>query len=230
MRYAIYYMPPPQSALWAFGSRAIGYDAAAGAACALPDHAAYAHPRARDWVKEPARYGFHATLKAPFELQDGTSEDGLLTAARTFAAGHRAVMLDRLILSEVSGRFLALVEAAPHAGLAALADDCVRDFEPFRAPLSAAGLARRLERPMSERRRANLDRWGYHLVFEDFRFHMTLTGALETETLARLQVALGELYAAADPRPVAIDAIAVFRQPSRDKPFHVLERFPLACG
>lgn len=230
MRYAIYFMPPPQSPLWTFGSSAIGYDAVSCKTCALPEHPVYADSRARNWVSEPARYGFHATLKAPFELRVGTSEQDLLAAARAFAANHETVILDRLVLSTVSDRFIALVEDQPNPTLAALADDCVRDFEPFRAPLSAADIARRLERPMSERRRANLDRWGYHLVFEDFRFHMTLTGSLDAATLAHLKSVLTSLYAEVDPRPFAVDAIAVFRQPSRDGPFHMLERFALAAA
>jgi len=227
MRYAIYFMPPPQSSLWAFGCRAIGYDAYSRRSCALPAHPAYDDPRAREWVREPARYGFHATLKAPFELRAGTSEDDLLSAARAFAATHQAVAVDRLVVSTVSDRFLALTEDQPNPALAALADDCVRAFEPFRAPLNAADLLRRLERPMSDRRRANLDRWGYHLVFEDFRFHMTLTGAVEADTLPRLAAALAALYLAVDSRPLAVDGIAIFRQPSREGQFHVLERFAL---
>jgi len=227
MRYAIYFMPPPHSPLWTFGSSAIGYDAHTRERCALPANPVYDDPRAREWVREPARYGFHATLKAPFEMRAGTCEDDLLIAARAFVATRQAVAVDRLVVSTVSDRFLALTEDQPCPSLAALADDCVRAFEPFRAPLGAADLARRLERPMSDRRRANLDRWGYHLVFEDFRFHMTLTGALDADTLPRLAAALSGLYAAVDPRPLAIDAIAIFRQPSRDGPFHVLERFAL---
>lgn len=227
VRYAIYFMPDPGSALWEFGSRAVGYDAYTRRSCRLPDHPIYDHCEALEWTADPRRYGFHATLKAPFELRDGAMEADLLAAAQAFAQNVQEVQLDRLIIAEISG-FVALVEVTPSPALAALAADCVRAFEPLRAPLSAADLARRLQKPMSARRLSNLDLWGYHLVFEDFRFHMTLTGHLDAETQRRLKGALEEFYASVDPRPVAIDAIAVYRQPSRDEQFEVVARFPLA--
>jgi putative phosphonate metabolism protein len=227
MRYAIYFMPDPNSGLWEFGARAMGYDAYLRRPCPFPNHSVYADRGASAWTTDPRRYGFHATLKAPFELRQGKTEADLLSGAQAFALETQTVQVERLLVAEI-GAFVALVEAAPNPALAALADGCVRAFEPYRAPLTATDLARRLEKPMSERRRANLDRWGYHLVFEDFRFHMTLTGSVDAVTKRKLKNALEELYTSVDPRPVAIDAIAVYRQPGRDQKFEVLERFPLS--
>jgi putative phosphonate metabolism protein len=227
VRYAIYFMPDPRSTLWEFGSRAVGYDAYLRRTCPFLDHPIYNHDKALDWTADPRRYGFHATLKAPFELREGASEADLVATAQAVASKTHAIQLDRLIVAEISA-FVALVEAVPSQALAALAADCVRAFEPLRGPLSASDLARRLQTLMSERRRANLDRWGYHLVFEDFRFHMTLTGSLDADTQRKLKEVLEEVYANLDPRPVLIDAIAIYRQPSRDQQFGVLERFALA--
>jgi putative phosphonate metabolism protein len=227
VRYAIYFMPDPHSALWEFGSRAVGYDANSRRTCRFLDHPVYDHAKVFEWTAEPRRYGFHATLKAPFELREGSSEADLVVAVRAFALQTQTIQIDRLIVAEL-GAFVALVETSPSSALAELAASCVRAFEPFRAPLSAADLARRLEKPMSERCRANLERWGYHLVFEDFRFHMTLSGSLDAATQHELRGVLEVIYASIDPRPVAIDAIAVCRQPHRDQRFEVMERFPLA--
>jgi hypothetical protein len=76
----------------------------------------------------------------------------------------------------------------------AAADDLVRKcttiFDGFRAPMSAQERARRLDKltrryscltgpqTSSQSEMNNLDRWGYPYLFQDFRFHMTLTGQL----------------------------------------------------
>ena len=72
-RYAIYYAPRPEEALWRFGSAIIGYDAETG--FDLPSPAIT--PSRDEWRRfseEPRRYGFHATLKAPFHLAPGAVE------------------------------------------------------------------------------------------------------------------------------------------------------------
>jgi putative phosphonate metabolism protein len=226
MRYAVYYMPNPASPLWLFGSSAIGYDANFKADVSFPSQRVYANPQVLEWTADPRRYGFHATFKAPFELAAGQSETELLAAASDFARTHSPVVIERLIVSEI-GNFIALVEPTPCHVLNALAADCVRAFEPFRAPLSDADRARRQINSLDARKRDNLDRWGYHLVFDDFRFHMTLTGRLDDGPRGELLTALTALYAKIDPRPVAIDAIAIYRQPHRAARFEVVERFCL---
>ena len=79
-RYAIYFAPSPASALWRFGSRTIGYDAANGM-----ESAPLAPPGCEDmdWMAatdDPRRYGFHATLKAPFSLREKTTAAELIDA------------------------------------------------------------------------------------------------------------------------------------------------------
>lgn len=223
MRYAIYSMPAPDTALWHFGCAAIGYDAWRGETAPLLDHAAYRSTDAMDWTREPARYGFHGTLKAPFSLAGGTTEAALLDAARAFAASQSSFVLQRLAVKPL-GRFLALVPAESSSQLSSLADECTRAFDRFRAPLSDADRRRRLAAPLTQRQIANLDAWGYPYVFEDFRFHMTLTGPLDDDVRGRLQDALSKLYETLC-APVPIDAIAVFKQEARDSRFRVIERF-----
>jgi Protein of unknown function (DUF1045) len=81
--------------------------------------------------------------------------------------------------------------------------------------------------PLSERQIAHLDAWGYPHVFEDFRYHMTLTGSLPAERREPVRAALAERYAALA-EPFRLDALVVFRQVSRDERFTILGRF--ACG
>ena len=222
MRYAIYFMPEAKSALWEAGSSILGYDASAGGDRPFPDHPALAgHPLA-DWTAAPRRYGFHATLKAPFVLREGATEAALLAAAREFAARQMAFTLPSLEVAAL-GRFVALVPAARSEPLQALADASVVDFDPFRAPMTAADRARRLAHPLGERLEAQLDRWGYPYVFDDFTFHMTLSGPLPDAARAAFQAALQNIHARIA-APLRIDAVAVFRQADRDARFTVLER------
>ena len=222
MRYAIYFMPEEKSALWEAGSSILGYDAVCGKDRPFPAHPALAGRPLADWTAEPRRYGFHATLKAPFALRDGATEAGLLAAAREFASRQMAFTLPSLKVAAL-GRFIALIPADDSEPLQALADACVVDFDPFRAPMTAADRALRLAQPLGERLAAQLDRWGYPYVFDDFTFHMTLSGPLEAEHRALFLAALRDIYARIA-APLRIDAVAVFQQADADARFTVLER------
>ena len=224
VRYALYAAPAPDTRLWRFGSSAIGYDAAAAADLSFPPGLPF---EAADWpglTQDPRRYGFHGTLKAPFALAEGAGEGDLLEAAMLFAERRRAFVVPVLEVA-LLGSFVALVPAALSAELEGLAADCVRDFDAFRAPLTEADRARRLKAPLSERQVAQLDAWGYPYVFEDFRFHMTLTGSLPPERRAEVRTALAAAYAEIA-APFPIDALCVFRQDDRAGRFTVLARFP----
>ncbi len=222
-RYAIYFMPEPNSALWQFGSSVIGYDAALKQVVDHPRHQAFQEPTASRATEAPRRYGFHGTLKAPFALRDGTTEAGLIEHARAFANARARQTGPTLEVAMVDA-FVALVSegdaASPFDRLAA---DCVREFDPFRGPISEADMLRRLATPLSPRESNHLHRWGYPYVFEDFRFHMSLTGALAHDVRDELLPALQELYVPVR-KALDIDAIAIFKQPDRLSRFHVLER------
>lgn len=225
-RYALYYAPAADSALWRFGSATLGYDAVAGAdvAFAIPPGC-----EGLDWPEataEPRRYGFHATLKAPFELADGRSEGALRAFARNYVAGRPPIRLARLAVNAL-GRFVALTPAEPSDDLQRFAFDVVQAFEPFRAPLSQADLARRLQSPLTPAHRAYLEAYGYPYVGDAFRFHMTLTSALPDETVAPVKAALAAAYARAVPAgPVLIDRVAIFRQENRASRFVLLDSIP----
>src|SRR6185436_2860333 len=85
-RYAIYHTPPPDSPLAAFGAGVIGYDCFARSD--VPHRSIEGIDPAVLALStvEPRRYGFHATLMAPFCLADGTDEDGLANAFSAFAS------------------------------------------------------------------------------------------------------------------------------------------------
>lgn len=224
-RYAIYFTPPPQSALQRFGASAIGYDSATQESRSHPDHELYRDPAYLCTLESPSRYGFHATLKAPFELRPGTTEEVLIERAASFCTQHAPLLLPALEIG-LMGNFAALRPIAEDAGLNRLAAASVRDFDDLRAPLSDADRARRLSTALTGRQIGHLDRWGYPYVFEDYRFHMTLTGALPTAMQSRVLTALKAMYRRAE-GPVLINAISVLTQPKRSDRFRLVARLQL---
>lgn len=226
-RYALYYAPAADSVLWRFGSATLGYDAITGAD--LP-FAAPPGCEALDWpdlTAEPRRYGFHATLKAPFELATGRNEGALRAFARNYVAGRPPVRLAGLSVNAL-GRFIALTPSEPSEALQRFAFDIVQAFEPFRAPLSQADLARRLQSPLTPAHRAYLEAYGYPYVGDAFRFHMTLTGSLPDGEVAPVKAALAQAYAQAVPAdPMLVDRVAIFKQDRRSSRFVLLDSIPL---
>jgi hypothetical protein len=229
LRYAVYLAPPPESALWRFGSAVVGRDAASGEALSgfAPD--GFDAAAWRDMTTEPRRYGFHATIKAPFRLAEDASLSDLSAALaelshaeRPFAAGRLAV--STLALGEAAG-FVALTPAAPSTAIARLEDRVVRGLDAFRAPLSDAERARRDPARLTARQRDAFERWGYPYALADFRLHFTLTNALDeagriAETLTR------EFERCVADPTLFVEALVLFVQkPNGD--FVIDQRFPL---
>jgi putative phosphonate metabolism protein len=223
-RYAIYFAPEPGSVLERFGTELLGYDAYRGSDVPFPPGMKLP-PEWRDMTRDPRKYGFHATLKAPMPLAPDRSEGELIAACAAFAEAPRAIPSINPVVDVISG-FIALIPATPSADLERLAADCVREFEPFRAPLTAADRARRNPPKLTPRQRDYLDRWGYPYVFEEFRFHMTLTGRLEAGH-APLLALLREGFRHCGVHDLAIDRIALFRQDDANQRFRTIGHWPL---
>jgi hypothetical protein len=223
-RYAAYFAPDPASELWHFGSCAIGYDAATGRDQRFLCHPGLTDDAWRDLTADPRRYGFHATMNAPFHLAAGTNEADLLHGFDRCVAGLLPVELERLQLAFLDD-FIALVPVGDATGVGHLAMALVDGLEPFRARLTAADRARRLAAPLTPRQIGYLDKYGYPFVGLEFRFHMTLTGAIAPH---RQQSAWDALAAAFDQpwarNPVEIESIALFRQDTRAAQFRIVHQ------
>jgi hypothetical protein len=85
-RYAIYYAPASGSDLDRFGAQLLGYDAFAGDDLPFPEGVTQAAPDWHELTADPRKYGFHATLKAPFSLAPDKTEAGLFAACSNFSA------------------------------------------------------------------------------------------------------------------------------------------------
>ena len=207
-RYALYVLPEPDSALMRLGQTWLD---------ALP----------ADLTNEARPYGFHATLKAPFRLAEGCDEGQLRDACVDFAAQQSAIIETPPVLA-VLNDFFALRPSRPSAAIQDLGAACVRAFDRFRAPMTPAELAKRLKSPLSPRHRQLLEEWGYPYVFEEYRFHMTLTCRVETATQPEIARLLQPLVAEACEENLEIRSVCLVRQdPGRD--FTLVERFALGA-
>jgi putative phosphonate metabolism protein len=223
-RYALYAVPRPETPLARFGMQWVGWDIETGSEVTPAEPLGLPPSIHAAVTSEPRRYGFHGTLKAPFRLLEGWSEADLIDAAREFAA-RRAALPPFLLRLEQLGAFLALCPAAPAAQLDGLASECVVWFERFRAPLTEAEVTRRRLGSLSPAQDDLLVRWGYPFVFGEFRFHMTLTGSLDTELRTRVgEILVGKLESVLT-APLEVADIALVVEPEPRARFRVLRRF-----
>jgi putative phosphonate metabolism protein len=225
-RYAIYYAPEPGTVLDRFGAGLLGYDAYGGDDLPFPDGLLQTTPDWRDLTQDPRKYGFHATLKAPLSLARGKTEAELVAACEAFADAARPIPVIGPVVGSISG-FTAVVPAEASADLEQLAADCTREFDSFRAPLTAEDRARRNPSKLTPRQCQYLDRWGYPYVMEEFFFHMTLTGRLGAERRERVLAMLRNRFSAIGLETLAIDRIALFRQEHAESRFRIIRHWRL---
>ncbi|MEM1389107.1 MAG: DUF1045 domain-containing protein [Pseudomonadota bacterium] len=220
-RYAVYYIPD-DARLLAFGAHWLGWDSTQAARVAQAAVEGIA-----DATSAPRKYGFHGTLKAPFRLAPGITLADLQNAVSTVAAQQRALQVKALTLGQL-GSFIALVPKGDASELGALAQACVADIDHLRAAPTEEELARRRKAGLTPAQDALLRRWGYPYVFNEFRFHMTLTGRLAPDDLMRFHDAL-ERALPPLPRPFEIASVALLGE-RPDGFFELIERFPLGRG
>lgn len=226
MRYAVYFTPPHDDPLTRAAVDWLGRDAFAGPALRAPQLAGFeaAGLTVPDWealTADPRRYGFHATLKAPFTLAQGRTPEALDEAFTEFCRDTAPVLMARLVLAQL-GPFFALVpDEGSQLGVNGLCAAVVEAFEPFRAALSPEDIARRRPERLTERQRAHLDRWGYPYVFDEFRFHMTLTGPVAPKDQPRIRDLLAERFAPFIDRPLPVAHLGLSVEPARGAPFAI---------
>ena len=166
------------------------------------------------------RYGFHATLKAPFRLAEGRTPEELDAAVARFAADTAAAVVPQLTLARLGG-FFALVPGAQAPGLRALADDVVMAFDEFRAPATEAELARRHQARLTSRQRELLRTWGYPYVLDEFGFHLTLTDRIPPEQRPAVERVLSDWFAELLGADLPVDALGVFTEAEPGAPFEL---------
>lgn len=218
-RYAIYFAPAQGSPWWEFGAHWLGRDEWRNAPLAHPLQAQIKASELSDITALPHRYGFHATLKAPFHLSGGHRVEDLMARMQTLAATLQPVALGPMHAVTL-GDFVALVPVFPPEELAALAAACVNGLDDLRAPLSEVDLARRRAPHLDAREQELLQRYGYPYVLERFRLHFTLSGPVQLPTAQRVMQAVAEPVAWLNATaPLLLDRLCLFVEPAAGQSF-----------
>lgn len=226
MRYAVYFTPVLHDPIQRLAARWLGRNAFSNAELERPTITGISKDEIAALTVDPNRYGFHATIKAPFRLAETAELGEMLRALMHFTSGIEPVVIPRLKVAAL-GPFFALVPEEPVAPLNQLANDVVVALDRFRAPPSEQELARRQPDRLSPSQKRNLEQWGYPHVFEDFRFHMTLTGPVPEPDQPRVFSILTDLFAPVIQTQVQISNLALFVEAEPGVPFEVHSLHPL---
>ena len=223
-RVAIYYAPDTLSSAWQMGSKWLGRNAATAQQLPQPVADGIAKEVLTKLTSHPRRYGWHATLKAPFQLAHGQTLSTLRTGVQQFCQGRKPFDLAAWDLSTMDG-FVSLRPVHSPPELEQLAADCVQQLHCFAAPLSETALARRRLAPLSLEQDALLLAWGYPYVLQHFQFHFSLTGPLNLlpeDQLPWLMLAARSHFHEVSAERV--DRLSIFIEPRQGDDFQLLEQ------
>ena len=222
-RYAVYYVPPPgpfaeRAAAW------LGRDLEKGAFVPHPDLPGLPRPIA-DLTEVPRKYGFHATLRAPFRPAEGVTAQQIATTVAQLATALPPAVCAGLRPRDLHG-FIALTPEGDTTGLEALCAEVVKATNPLRAPLTEAEIARRRPDALSLRQRDLLALWGYPFVMDEFQFHLTLTGPLDGPMMQGVLPVVQSHFAPVLPRPFVVRDLCVVGEDAAGR-FHLISRHAL---
>lgn len=227
VRYAIYFAPAVGSPWWEFGTRWLGRDERTDQPRDAPALQGIDAELQARITAVPRRYGFHATLKAPFRLHVGCAPVELTHRVRGLARALGPVDLGPLAPRPLAG-FASLQPVAAPPALGELAAACVLQLDDLRAPLSEEEMARRGTAALDERAQYLLRHFGYPYVLDRFRFHFTLSGAVEADLAQRLCEAIAEpVRRLNDEAPLVLDRLCLFAEPAPGRALLRLADFPL---
>ena len=222
-RYAIFYAPQDGDPLNKAAAEWLGRDVFTGETIERLSPVEGLELAAFDDLTSSARrYGFHGTLKAPFELADGYDLADLEAAVERYCTALSPFDLPPFKIGQL-GPFFALLLSESCGTLDDLAANLVRDFDRFRAPLSEADIARRNPDKLSPSQRDNLLNWGYPHIFGNFRFHMTLSDPVSPDRSQAFTEALERHFTPHLLEARRLSSLSIYKEPERGAPF-VLHR------
>ena len=216
MRYAIYYCPAADTALGRLGH---DWLAASSPSIRLPG---IRSERRDALLTDVRRYGWHATVRAPFTPIVSAGHDEVHTAvamlAQNFASFELTLRLDRL------AGFLCLRPMADGGPERLLAAACLDALHPFCASLTDEALQHR-RAGLAADELALLQKHGYPYVLDRYRFHLTLSApATEIEERAMRQWLQPRVDGL---RSTRIESLAICREATPGAAFELLERIAL---
>ena len=217
MRCAICFTPPADDALSVAAARWLRRDPYSGARIAWPVEGLVENDHAF-LTAAPRRFGFHGSLKAPFRLSSDHTLTDVQAALAKFCRRVTPLTLDAVQIALI-GNFFALEPTQPNPELQELAADFVTVFDQYRSPTSDLDLARGDTGRLNGRQFANLMAWGHPYVFDQFRFHMTLTGPIDELERDYVAAMLKRHFGALTDNPLCISQVALFVEPEPNAPF-----------
>ena len=223
-RYAIYYVPPPDTAWVRFATSWLGWDMQSGQEVKTP-HLPDLPLDLRKITHAPRKYGLHATLKPPFRLASGVDRDELEAACADLCLSLAPFCFGPLRLTRL-GRFLALCPPES-VSLSVLGAACVRDLDHLRAAPSPQEIAQRNPARLTQGQRENLKNWGYPYVLDGFRFHITLTTRLSKPDLKTAHSALDHFLSPLLPQQMTLSNLSLAGEDTQGR-FHLIRRFDLS--
>ena len=228
-RYAIYFAPSPDTPWWHAGSQWLGRCAISNSFLGQTAPALFSQESFCQLTAPPRRYGWHATMKAPFKLNADTALVQLKDALKKISHQLIPFELPKLQVSRLDD-FIALTPVGDTSSISLVERECVIGLHPFAAPLPPDELLRRRSAGLSLAKDSMLLRWGYPFVLDHFRFHMSLTGPLRDCTEAQIHALIQSASERFDHLPPCnFDSLALFAEPVKGDDFVLLERFDLGA-
>ena len=229
-RYALYFAPEVGSQWWLAGCQWLGRDTVAMRAITPPPIKGLNAETVHELTDNARRYGFHATLKAPFHLAGTQTAASLEQALHAFCQRQRPVIVPAPQVQWMGG-FLALRPHTECPAIHALAQRCVNHFAELSAPLSSPELERRNNRRLTSRQQALLQRWGSPYTEEEFSFYLALSDNLKTgddSTASVLRDAAVKHFQIAE--MMCIRGISLFCESAPGANFQLLHHYPFALA
>jgi len=179
----------------------------------------------KKFTEQPKKYGFHATVKAPFRMKGSKTSTELVSTFDEFAEICSPVVLEGLEVKKL-GDFLALRPVGSEAELNSLVANVVEHFDCFRAPLTQKEIAKRRRIKLTNIQKALMKKWGYPFVMSEFQFHITLTGPLSQNDAHTAHSAVESLFGDIIKEPFKVNSLCLAGEDENGR-FHLIKRFEL---
>ena len=223
-RYAVYFVPNVEQHWWSQASQWLGRCAVSQQFKAQPPVTEVSATRFAELTEHPRRYGFHATMRAPFVLASQYQPGDLVAHVSALCQHLKPFVLPRLRVTLLD-QFLALVPERAVEQIARLEEQCVTQLNDYAQPLGPDELSRRRSAGLSAHEDSLLLRWGYPYVLDRFRFHCSLTGSLAKASPQEVSALTQAAHQHFDHLPLcAFDTLAIFVEPTPGADFVLLEQ------
>jgi len=225
-RFAIYFAPEIDSNLHSIGSQWLGRDSSSGKFIEQPNIKGISSSYFYSVTKTPRRYGFHATLKAPFRLNKEFTLKDLCSQIQRLSALSKTFSINLKVRKLEN--FIALMMDPNEQKMQNLASKLVENLDHFRAPLHQEEIDKRRMSALTISEDENLLNWGYPYVFNDFRFHITLTEKIQCQSDRESMVSAASAHFSESlENTIKVSSISLFVQESSEADFLQIKQFAL---